>query len=200
MSWFFCNKFPLGYFISGYLLLICSLSFFLVKSEKDKAPVANLPKSQDSLCKSPVEVPVELSSMHPRSMPNLDSSHLSNPVINGMGLNSDSPTTESNTKGAGVNHESADQNKETKESDTSKNSRIPTIDVNTLDHGQEVPFPPDQSLKRERDRGTQESGRNVQDDDRNVLKRSGSSAFSRYGDSQAPPAIVNISSVQNFFN
>lgn len=155
----------------------------------DKSLIANRPKSPDSLLKSPVEVPVELSSMNPSSMPNLDSSQFSIPVNNGMDLNSDNPTTERNTKVAGIIPEPADPQKETKGSDTNSYSHIPSID-----HGQELLFP-NQRSKRARD--TQEIGKKEQDD-RNVLKRSGFSAFSRYEDSQAP--LADILSVQNFEN
>ncbi|GAB4856756.1 Two-component response regulator-like [Ancistrocladus abbreviatus] len=145
-------------------------------TEMGKALETSPAKNSDLQLSFPVDFPMELKSTDQNSAPNIDSSEFNAQIDKGMmTINGENPSIElhsglpmaigvisDSTDPQRACRESAFTSKSTKNSETNESKELPSTE---------------QSLKRLR--GVQDVGKLVLDD-RNVLRRSESSAFSRY--------------------
>lgn len=140
-----------------------------------------MPRNLDLQLECPVEVPVRTVGAKQINLLDMSSSKFSEQIEKRqVDLNSESPSNKQKSEAAnqtGITSKTTDLKKEIAENEVSNRlSKIPDVNDKTINDSKE---PPSVELGLKRLRGVKDTGTVIRDE-RNVLRRSDSSAFSRY--------------------
>ncbi|PPS02391.1 hypothetical protein GOBAR_AA18280 [Gossypium barbadense] len=156
-----------------------------------------MPRNLDLQLECPVEVPMRTVGAKQINLLDMSSSKFSEQIgKRQLDLNSESPSNKQNSEAAnqtGITSKTTDLKKEIAENeDSNRLSKIPDGNDKTINDSKEAPSV---ELGLKRIRGVKDAGTVVRDE-RNVLRRSGSSAFSRYNTASNANKVpvVNIGS------